>query len=46
MKSGYPIVLVDVNDRAEYCRLLELGDINNDYIKFIDFIADCTKKSL
>jgi Fic family protein len=46
MKSGYPMVLINVNDRAEYCRLLELGDINNDYTKFIDFIADCTKKSL
>ncbi len=46
MKSGYPIVLIDVNDGAEYCRLLEFGDINNDYTQFIDFIADCTKKSL
>jgi Fic family protein len=46
MKSGYPIVLIDVNDRALYCRLLELGDINNDYTEFTDFIADCVKKSL
>ncbi len=46
MKNGYPIVLIDMNDRAKYCQLLELGDINNDYTKFIDFIADCTKKSL
>lgn len=46
MKSGYPIVLINVNDRVEYCRLLELGDLSNDYTKFIDFIAECTKRSL
>ena len=46
MKSGYPITLIDVLDKSKYCSLLEHSDIHGNYAPFVDFIAECVKKSL
>ncbi len=46
MKNGYPLILIDVLDRVKYCHLLEWAILNDDYSQFIDFIADCTLRSL
>ena len=46
MKSGYPIVVVEVEDKARYCSLLDSGHVNGDYRGFVAFIAEKAEKSL
>ena len=46
MKSGYPIVVVEVEDKARYCSLLDFGHVSGDYKGFVAFIAEKAEKSL
>lgn len=46
MKSGYPIVVVEVEDKARYCSLLDSGHVSGDYNGFVAFIAEKAEKSL
>ena len=46
MKAGYPIVIIEVEDKRRYCEALDIGCATSDYSKFIEFIAEKTSKSL
>ena len=46
MKSGYPIVVIEVEDKTQYCTLLDAGHVSKDYSEFINFIAMKQEKSL
>ena len=46
MKSGYPIVIIELEDKRRYCEILDIGCVTSDYSKFIEFVAEKTTKSL
>jgi Fic family protein len=46
MKCGYPIVIIEVEDKALYCSILDEGHTSGNYQKFIDFVAEKCEKSL
>ena len=46
MKYGYPIIIIELIDKAKYCALLDSGHIDGNYTPFVDFIAECVRKSL
>lgn len=46
MKAGYPIVIIEVTDKAHYCDLLDIGHTTGNYDKFVSFIADKAEQSL
>ena len=45
MQAGYPAVVIRVEDRAQYFKMLQLGN-NGDVRPFIRFIADSTERTL
>ena len=46
MKSGYPIVIIEVEDKVRYCQILDRCHISNNYEEFINFIAEKSEQSL
>jgi Fic family protein len=46
MKAGYPIVVIEVEDKIKYCTLLDNGHVSHDYSEFVDFIGMRQEQSL
>ena len=46
MRNGYPISIINMENREEYMKALEIVSVNNDYNQFIEVVKKSIDESL